>query len=72
MTHLLDHALERVRELTPEDQDAIAAIILDELEDERAWDEQFAATQTQLSRVADKVRQDISAGRVREFEVDEL
>ena len=72
MTKLLDKALAEVQKLPEPDQDAIAAIILDELTDERQWDEAFSRSQEQLGRLADRVRQDISAGKVRKMGIDEL
>jgi hypothetical protein len=65
MTTLLEKALAEVKKLTPEAQDAIATLILEELDDEQRWDTTFAATQPQLAKLAQKVRQDIRAGRVR-------
>ena len=72
MTQLMEKALAEVQKLPDPDQDAIAAIILDELADERRWDEAFARSQEQLGRLADRVRQDIRAGRVRNVGIDEL
>lgn len=72
MTQLLEKALAEVQKLTDPDQDAIAAMILDELADERRWDLAFARSQEQLGRLADRVRQDIRAGRVRNARIDEL
>jgi hypothetical protein len=72
MTQLLEKALAEVQKLTDPDQDAIAAMILDELADERRWDLAFARSQEQLGRLADRVRQDIRAGRVRNAGIDEL
>jgi hypothetical protein len=72
MTQLLEQALTEVRKLTEPQQDAIAALILEELADERRWDEAFARSQEPLARLAAKVREDIRAGRVRGAEVDEL
>ena len=40
--------------------------------DERRWDEAFARSQDQLARLAARVREDISAGRVRRVGMDEL
>ena len=54
------------------EQDAIAAIILAEIADEQRWDEAFARSQNQLSQVAEKVRADIRAGRVRDAGMDQL
>jgi len=72
MTELLEKALAAVQNLPESDQDAIASIILEELADERQWDDAFASSQDQLRRLADRVRRDISAGKVRNLEIDEL
>ena len=58
MTRLLERALEQINKLSENEQDAIAALILEELGDEQAWDKAFAASQTELSRLAEEVRKD--------------
>lgn len=72
MTQLLQQAIGEIQKLPDADQDAIAALILAELEDERRWDEQFARSQPQLANLAEKVREDIRAGRVQEKGIDDL
>ena len=72
MTELLSRAIEEVQKLPPAEQDVIAALILDELTDERAWDEAFDRSQDALARIADKVRADVRAGRVRDSGWDDL
>ena len=72
MTQLLERALEEVRKLSATDQDAIASLILEEIQDEQLWDETFARSQDKLARMAAKAREDIRAGRVRNLEIDEL
>jgi hypothetical protein len=72
VTQLLAQALDAVKRLAPDEQDAIAAIILDEIADERRWDESFAQSEDRLAAMAEKVRADIAAGRVRNQEIDEL
>ncbi len=72
MTQLLEQAIGEARKLPAPEQDAIAALILEELADERRWDEAFAASQDRLSELAAKVRRDIAAGRVRDVGIDEL
>ena len=70
MTQLLEKALTEVYKLSPEKQDAIAAIILEELENEQRWDKAFADSQdqlAQLAQLAQKVRADIRVGRVKEI-----
>jgi hypothetical protein len=54
MTELLKKAFEAVSKLPPESQDAIAARMLMELEDESRWDETFAKSQDKLARMADE------------------
>ncbi len=65
MTQLLENAIDEVRRLPDSAQDAIANLILEQIADDRLWDEAFARSQDQLAQLADKVRADISAGRVR-------
>ena len=72
MTQLLEKALIAVYKLPPEKQDTIAAVILEELDDEQQWDEAFAASQGELTQLAQKVRADIKTGRVTKMGFDEL
>ena len=72
MTQLLEKAIAEIKKLTPVDQDAIATLILDELVDEQEWDMAFARSQDKLAKLAEKVREDIKAGRVRKMGFDEL
>lgn len=72
MTPLLERALEKVQGLPEEEQDVIAALILDELADEQRWEESFARSQEQLGKLAAKVRTDIQAGRVKDTPVEDL
>src|SRR5207247_4340114 len=59
MTQLLEQALTEVKKLPEPEQDAIAALILEELADERRWRETFARSQEQLACLATNVREDI-------------
>ena len=72
MTQLLEQALAELQKRPASEQDAIAALILDELADEQRWDQAFARSQDQLARLAEKVRTDIREGRVKDVGVDEL
>lgn len=63
MTQLLEKVLTEVYKLPSEKQDAIAAVILEEFEDEQLWDKAFAASQDKLAQLACKVRADIKTGR---------
>lgn len=72
MTQLLEKALTEVYKLPPEKQDAIAAVILEELEDERLWDKTFVESEDKITQLAGKVRADIKAGHIRKMGIDEL
>ncbi len=52
MTQLLEHAVAEAQKLPDPAQDAIAALILEQIADDHAWDEAFARSQGQLSRLA--------------------
>lgn len=65
MTQLLEHAIDEARKLPAPAQDAIAALILEQIADDRAWDKAFAGSQDELARLAAEARDDIAAGRVR-------
>jgi len=72
MTQLLEKALTEVYKLPPEKQDVIAAVILEELEDEQRWDAAFAESQDKLAKLAQKVRADIKGDHVKKMGFDEL
>ena len=54
MTKLLEKAFKQASKLPVTSQDAIAAIILEELEDEKKWETSFANSQVALSTLANK------------------
>ena len=64
--------LTEVHKLPPEKQDAIAAVILEELEDAQLWDKAFSESENKLAQLAQKVRTDIKAGRIKKMGIDEL
>jgi hypothetical protein len=72
MTKLLQQALTEVQKLPESQQDAIASLILQEIADERLWDESFAKSQNQLAAMAQKAWNDIAAGRVVNGGFDQL
>lgn len=59
MTKLLEKAFKQASKLPESSQDAIAAIVLDELEDEKKWEVSFSTSQESLSELATKVRKEI-------------
>lgn len=64
MTELLEQAITAVKMLPSEVQDAIASLLLSEIDDEQAWNIRFmATTDTQWDYLADKVRCSIAASK---------
>ena len=72
MTQLLEQALEELQKLPSSEQDVIASLILEEIQDEQRWEEAFARSQDRLEQIAAKVRADIRAGRIRDTAVEDL
>lgn len=65
MTELLERAIAQLKTLPADEQDAIAARLLAELEDERVWKAQFeSTTDDQWDRIAEMVRQEIATGDI--------
>jgi phage I-like protein len=63
MTELLRQAITQIENLPADQQDAIAARFLTELQDERKWEARFAATtDDQWDQMATLVRQEIARG----------
>lgn len=63
-------------ELLPENQQENIAehlrVYIADLEDEIRWDNKFRNTQSELSRIAKKVRKEISERRTEEFDYEKL
>lgn len=52
MTELLERAIARLQTLPASEQDTIAATILEEIEDDRRWDESFCRSPNVLAKLA--------------------
>ena len=52
MTDLLEQAIAKLKTRPISEQDAIAALILEELEDDNRWDESFARSPDLLTKLA--------------------
>ncbi len=63
MTKLLQQVMEKLQQLPPYQQDAIATLILAELEDDENWETSFAATtDEQWERMAEITLKEIANG----------
>ncbi len=72
MTKLLEKALLRAEQLPEEQQDAIASLILEEIEDEARWDEAFSRSLDVLERLAAEADEEDRAGLTEELDPDSL
>ena len=72
MTKLLERVVEKARRLPDPEQDAIAALILEELEDEVRWGKAFACSRDALAKLAQEAMAEDRAGKTRELDPDTL
>jgi len=63
MIALLEKAMNHVNALPPKKQDAVASLILEEIESEKRWDDLFAGSQEQLARLAEQAITEYEAGK---------
>ena len=68
MTALLEKAMNQVNALPPEEQDAVASLILEEIESEKHWDELFAGSQGPLARLAEQAISEYKAGKTKSLD----
>ena len=72
MTRLLKQAFEAASKLPEDEQNALAALILEEVEAEGDWQKSFEANQEQLGRLADEALDDHRKGRTRLLDPDKM
>jgi hypothetical protein len=66
MTRLLEHAITKLKSLPEKEQDEMANLILEELEDDQRWDESFAQTPHILEKLAASAMAEYRAGQTLE------
>lgn len=72
MTELLRKAFEEADRLPERDQNALAARLLEEIESESRWSENFAESGGVLTRLADEALAEHRAGETRALDPDRL
>lgn len=72
MTKLFQQAIGRVGQLTDAEQDAIAQLVLDELESNRRWNDALAKSADKLAGLADKAWLEHEAGGSEELDPEKL
>ncbi|MGA2220848.1 MAG: hypothetical protein ABSH21_03550 [Verrucomicrobiia bacterium] len=62
MTKLMEKAMAEASKLPEKEQDALAALLLDELSSEKKWGKQFASSQDELAKLAREAIGEFKAG----------
>ena len=65
MTHALISAVAQAEKLPPEEQDAIAAILIEEIASEQRWSQSFARSEHVLEALAAEALADFKSGQTR-------
>ncbi|WP_072619251.1 hypothetical protein [Spirulina major] len=72
MTQLLETAWNQIKALSDEQQDMIAALILDEIAAETLWDQAFARSQDGLAALAAEAMAEYRAGQTQVLDPEAL
>lgn len=72
MTELLEAAIAQLKTLPTDKQDAIATLILEEIEEEQRWDESFARSPSLLAQLATEAMAEYQAGKTQELDPETL
>ena len=72
MTTMLEKALAQAASLPHEEQDALAAILLDEMASEARWQQAFADSPDPLAALAGEALEEFHAGKTQPLDPDDL
>ena len=72
MTDLLESMIAKLKTLPANEQNAIAATILEELDDEVRWDATFAKSRDHLAKLADEAMAEYRAGQTQALDPETL
>jgi hypothetical protein len=72
MTKLLEEAFAEASKLPEQEQDALAAVILEELASERRWDQAFADSADLLAQLAEQALAEHRAGKTQVLDPERL
>jgi hypothetical protein len=72
MTERLEQAIAQLKTLSTDQQDAIAALILAELEEEQRWDDSFARSPNLLAKLAAEAMAEHRSGKTQELDQETL
>ena len=65
MTQLLEKAFSEVAKLPASEQDAVAALVIEELASEKRWSSSFANSQDLLAKLAEEALAEYASGRTK-------
>jgi hypothetical protein len=72
MTKLLEEAIAQLKTRPISEQDSIAALILEELNDDNRWDESFERSPDLLAKFASEAMAEHRAGKTQELDPETL
>ena len=72
MTELLEKAVAAAATRPPDEQDALASLLLSELEAENRWAEVLRKDPAKLQRLAEQALEEVRADRITELDPDRL
>jgi hypothetical protein len=67
MTRLLKKAITEMEKLPEPEQDAVAAVVLEEIASEQRWTQLLEKSQDKLAKLAEQALADYDAGRTKPF-----
>jgi hypothetical protein len=65
MTQALNSAIAEATKLPPDEQDALAAILLEEMASEQRWSQSFAKSESMLETMAAEALAEFKAGKTK-------
>ncbi len=65
MTQLLEKAFSEVAKLPASEQDAVAALVIEELASEKRWSSSFANSQDLLAKLAEEALAEYASGQTK-------
>jgi hypothetical protein len=72
MTEQLEQVIAQLKNLPTDKQNAIATLILEELEKEQRWDDSFARSPDLLAKLAAEAMAEYRAGKTQELDPETL
>lgn len=72
MSALLERAVAEARKLPDAEQDSLAALILEQIEDDQSWEAAFTNSPNKLAALAARAAEQVQAGKCRASGFDEL